>query len=70
MALFRTNDVAKAREHLDIAREKLAGAEPPPGQPCVYANAQWHDWLVCKLLVKEAERLNGQPDGNRRSKTN
>ena len=57
MARFRCGRAAEAHDALKTAMSRLLQVSPPAGQPLVYPAAQWHDWTVCGILVKEAQRL-------------
>jgi hypothetical protein len=57
MAEARLGRGDSARTLLDGARVALEQISPPAADP----GAGWHDWLICQIVLREAEAVLGQP---------
>jgi WD40 repeat protein/tRNA A-37 threonylcarbamoyl transferase component Bud32 len=59
MSQQRRGQVQQAKESLTRARQIFAQQAPRPGSEAF--DGLWHDWVMCQLLLREAEALLGEP---------
>jgi len=59
MALFRSGQIAEARSELDHSREAVTTRFASELQP-FEGNAYWFDWVLARILLREAEAVVGQ----------
>lgn len=61
LACHAQNQVGEARQALTSARQILEQRQQQFERGLLYAGNEWHDWLRCRILFREAEaRIEGK----------